>query len=90
MIKIDILVGDANGRAARRSSRLAATRGQPGDREGSCMPDPVYRRLRQQVVPQLPRGVQARDALQLIAHAAICGGAQGAPLDFLTAGGGAA
>jgi hypothetical protein len=54
------------------------------------MPDPVYRRLRQQVVPQLPRGVQARDALQLIAHAAICGGAQGAPLDFLTAGGGAA
>jgi hypothetical protein len=51
------------------------------------MPDPLYRRLRQQIVAQLPLGAQPRDVLQLIAHAAICGGAQGAPLDLITAGG---
>jgi hypothetical protein len=51
------------------------------------MPDPFYRMLRQQVVAQLPRGAQARDVLQLIAHAAICGSAQAAQLDLITAGG---
>jgi hypothetical protein len=50
------------------------------------MPDPLYMKLRQQVVTQLPPGAQAREALQLITHAAICGSAQAAQLDLVTAG----
>jgi hypothetical protein len=50
------------------------------------MSDILYTMLRQPVVAQLPLGAQPREVLQLIAHAAICGSAQAAPLDFLTAG----
>jgi hypothetical protein len=45
------------------------------------MSDTVYRVLCQRVVTQLPREAKARDVLQLIAHAAICGGAGDAPRD---------
>src|SRR5512132_2084106 len=46
----------------------------------------LYTILRQQVVAQLPLGAKPRDVLQLIAHAAICGSAQAAQLDLVTAG----
>jgi hypothetical protein len=45
------------------------------------MPDTRYRILRQQVVAQLPPSANRETVLQVIAHAAICGGTQGAPRD---------
>jgi len=51
------------------------------------MPDTLYRILRQQVVAQLPPGANQAAVWQVTAHAAICGGTQGAQLEFMTAGG---
>jgi hypothetical protein len=45
------------------------------------MSDLVYTVLRQRVLRQLPPAAQAQDVLQLIAHAAICGGVGHAPRD---------
>jgi hypothetical protein len=50
------------------------------------MPETVYRILRQQVVARLPPGGDPAAVLQVIAHAAICGSAQAAQLDLVTAG----
>ncbi len=50
------------------------------------MPETRYRILRQQVVAQLPPGANREAVLQVIVHAAICGGTQAAQLDFMTAG----